>query len=280
MASAPENTAARSPMLLEVVRDSIRVRHYSRRAERAYTYWIARFVRFTGRRHPREVGAPEVEAFLTDLAVNGKVSAPTQTQALSALLFLYREVLGVDLPWLDGLVRAKPSKHVPTVLTPSETSRLLARIEGTYGLMARLLYGSGMRLMECVRLRVKDLDFERREIVVRQGKGGKDRVTMLPASLVVPLQEQLARVRVLFDADRERGLPGVAMPDALERKYPGAALSWAWFWVFPARDVSVDSRTGSRRRHHVLRAESATGDQRGGEIGQYYQAGHSPYAAA
>ena len=153
-----------------------------------------------------------MEAFLTDLAVKGKVSAPTQTQALSALLFLYREVLGIDLPWLDGLVRAKPSKHVPTVLTPSETGRLLARMEGTYGLMARLLYGSGMRLMECVRLRIKDLDFGRREIVVRQGTGAKDRVTMLPASLVVPLQEQLARVRVLFDADRERGLPGVAMP--------------------------------------------------------------------
>ena len=153
-----------------------------------------------------------MEAFLTDLAVKGKVSAPTQTQALSALLFLYRAVLGIDLSWLDGLVRAKPSKHVPTVLTPSETNRLLARLEGTYGLMARLLYCSGMRLMECVRLRIKDLDFERREIVVRQGKGGKDRVTMLPASLVVPLQEPLARVRVLFDADRERGLPGVAMP--------------------------------------------------------------------
>ena len=153
-----------------------------------------------------------MEAFLTDLAVNGKVSAPTQTQALSALLFLYREVLGIDLPWLDGLVRAKPSKYVPTVLTSSETSRLLARMEGTFGLMARLLYGSGMRRMECVRLRIKDLDFGRREIVVRQGTGAKDRVTMLPASLVVPLQEPLARVRVLFDADRERGLPGVAMP--------------------------------------------------------------------
>ena len=157
-------------MLLEVVRDRIRARHYSRRTEKAYTYWIGRLVRSTGRRHPREVGAPEVEAFLTDLAVKGKVSAPTQTQALSALLFLYRAVLGIDLSWLDGLVRAKPSKHVPTVLTPSGTSRLLARMEGTYGLTARLLYGSGMRLMECVRSRIKDLDFERREIVVRQGK--------------------------------------------------------------------------------------------------------------
>lgn len=251
MASVPQNTAPRPPMLLDVVRDRIRAKHYSRRTEQAYTHWIRRFVQFNGRRHPRDAGAPEVEAFLTDLAVNGKVSSATQTQALSALLFLYREVLGVELPWLDGLVRAKPSKHVPTVLSAAETTRLLACLEGTHGLMARLLYGSGMRLMECVRLRVKDVDFERREIVVRHGKGAKDRVTMLPGALVEPLQAHLARARVLFDMDREKQLPGVEMPDALERKYPESGKSWGWFWVFPARDLSVDPRSGIRRRHHV-----------------------------
>ncbi|MBS1188546.1 MAG: integron integrase [Rhodocyclaceae bacterium] len=238
-------------MLLEVVRDRIRAKHYSRRTEQAYVGWVKRFVVSIGRRHPRDVGAPEVEAFLTDLAVNGKVSAATQTQALSAILFLYREVLGMDLPWLEGLVRAKPSRRIPTVLTPAEVSRLLACMDGTYGLMARLLYGTGMRLMECVRLRVKDVDFGRREVLVRDGKGGKDRVTMLPSSLVEPLQAHLARIRILFDLDRERGVEGVHMPDALDRKYPEAGTSWGWFWVFPATGLSTDPRAESQRRHHV-----------------------------
>lgn len=181
-----------------------------------------------------------MERFLTDLAVTHCVSAATQTQALSALLFLYREVLGVELPWLNEVVRAKPSRRVPTVLTVSEASRLLACMEGTHGLMASLIDGTGMRLMECIRLRMKDVDFERREIVIRNGKGGKDRVTMLPARLLGGLQTHLAGTRVLFEMDRLNDLPGVEMPDALERKYPSASTSWSWFWVFPARELPVD----------------------------------------
>ena len=182
-----------APMLLEVVRDHIRAKHYSRRTEQSYTHWIHRYVLFHGNRHPRDMGAAEVEAFLTDLAVNGKVSAATQTQALSALLFLYRNVLAIELPWLDSLVRAKPSKRIPVVLSVTEAHRLLDAMEPRlYALMARLIYGTGMRLMECVRLRVKDLDFDRHEITVRMGKGGKDRMVPLPDSLMAPLKGHLA----------------------------------------------------------------------------------------
>ena len=251
MALILQNPASHSPTLVEVVRDRLRAKHYSLRTEKAYTGWIRRFINFHDRRHPRDMGAPEVERFLTDLAVTHCVSAATQTQALSALLFLYREVLGVELPWLNEVVRAKPSRRVPTVLTVSEASRLLACMEGTHGLMASLIYGTGMRLMECIRLRMKDVDFGRREIVIRNGKGGKDRVTMLPARLVGGLQTHLAGARVLFEMDRLNDLPGVEMPDALERKYPGASTSWSWFWVFPAREPSVDPRSGVRRRHHI-----------------------------
>lgn len=238
-------------MLLEVVRERIQAKHYSRRTEEAYTNWIKKFVFFHHKQHPRDMGAPEVEAFLTDLAVNGKVSASTQTQALSALLFLYRDVLGIDLPWMDGLVRAKPSQRVPMVLSVNEIHRLMANLEGMYSLMARLIYGSGMRLMECVRLRVKDVDFDRLEVTVREGKGRKDRVTMLPQSLVPELQAHLKKVQVLFDTDRKDDIPGVEMPDALSKKYPHADKSWGWFWVFPAPGLSDDPRTGIHRRHHI-----------------------------
>ena len=238
-------------MLLEVVRERIRAKHYSKRTEQSYTGWIKRFVHFYHKRHPRDMGAPEVEAFLTDLAVTGKVSASTQTQALSALLFLYKEVLDMDVPWMGGMVRAKPPKRIPTVLSVNEVHRLMACLDGVYSLMARLIYGTGMRLMECVRLRVKDIDFDRHEIMVREGKGGKDRVTMLPQTLVQPLQEHLQKVRVLFEMDRKNGVPGVEMPDAIGRKYPKADISWGWFWVFPASGLSDDPETGIHRRHHI-----------------------------
>ena len=192
-----------------------------------------------------------MEAFLTDLAVGRKVSASTQNQALAALLFLYKQVLGIELPWLDDVVRAKKPQRLPVVLTVAEMQRLLARLEGSHGLMARMLYGTGMRLMECVRLRVKDVNFERHEIIVRDGKGGKDRVTMLPASLADPLREHLKRVRVLFEQDRADDVPGVYLPDALEKKYPNAGKEWGWFWVFPSRSIAADPRTGVVRRHHA-----------------------------
>ena len=251
MSPSPANSAPHVPMLLEVVRERIQAKHYSRRTEEAYTNWIKKFVFFHHKQHPRDMGAPEVEAFLTDLAVNGKVSASTQTQALSALLFLYREVLGIDLPWMDGLVRAKPSQRIPMVLSVNEVHRLMASLDGVYSLMARLIYGSGMRLMECVRLRVKDVDFDRLEVTVREGKGRKDRVTMLPESLVTELQVHLKKVQVLFDMDRKNDVPGVEMPDALAKKYPNAGNEWGWFWVFPASGLSDDPRTGIHRRHHI-----------------------------
>ena len=238
MSIPPAYSAPHAPMLLEVVRERIRAKHYSRRTEQSYTRWIRRFVNFYHKKHPRDMGAPEVEAFLTDLAVNGRVSAATQTQALSALLFLYKEVLGIDVPWMGGMVRAKASIRIPIVLSVNEVHRLLACLDGVYALMARLIYGSGMRLMECVTLRVKDVDFDRLEVVVRQGKGRKDRVMMLPESLVPELQVHLKKVRVLFDMDRKNDVPGVEMPDALAKKYPNAGKEWGWFWVFPASGLS------------------------------------------
>lgn len=197
------------PRLLDEVRNRIRAKHYSRRTEQSYTHWIKRFILFHGKRHPNDMGAKEVEAFLSSLAVDRNVSASTQRQALAAILFLYKEVLGMDLPWLEGITRAKERVRVPVVLSKAEVSRLLTVLEGVHALMARLMYGSGMRLMECLRLRVKDVDFDRMELTVREGKGGKDRLTMLPASLAQPLGEHLARIRLLYDADRVVGVPGV-----------------------------------------------------------------------
>jgi integron integrase len=242
---------AQPPKLLEQVRDRIRVKHYSIRTETQYVQWVRRFILFHGKKHPRDMGAPEVEAFLTHLAVEGHVAAATQNQALSALLFLYKEVLGVDLPWLNDVTRAKRPQRMPVVLTRDEVHAVLDRMSGVYGLMARLLYGTGMRLMECVRLRVKDVDFGRGEILIRDGKGAKDRVTMLPQSLVSPLLSHLQQRRALFDDDLKASKASVYMPDALARKYPNSPTEWGWQYIFPSGSYSVDPRSGAERRHHL-----------------------------
>jgi len=239
------------PRLLDRVREAIRTRHYSRRTERAYAGWIRRFVLFHGKRHPQEMGEAEVTAFLSHLATRRHVSASTQNQALSALLFLYRVVLGRDLGWLDHLVRAKRPTRVPTVLSRGEVTALLGELDGTARLVASLLYGAGLRLLEGLRLRVKDLDFERNEITVRDGKGRKDRVTLLPAAAREPLRRHLERVRRLHERDLARGLGSVALPDALARKYPTARRELGWQWVFPATSHYQDRATGERRRHHL-----------------------------
>ncbi|MGB9194189.1 MAG: integron integrase [Azonexus sp.] len=239
------------PKLLDQVRDRLRVKHYSIRTETQYLQWIKRFILFHDKRHPREMGAVEVEAFLTHLAIAGRVAAATQNQALSALLFLYREVLNIDLPWLDKVVRAKQPQRLPVVLTRQEVTAILDRMTGVHGLMARLLYGTGMRLMECVRLRVKDVDFERAEIVVRDGKGAKDRITMLPQALIGPLQDHLRWRRQLFEDDKAKGRAVVYLPDALGKKYPTAAVDWPWQYIFPSGSYSIDPRSGEERRHHI-----------------------------
>ncbi len=245
-------TAARTPRtLLEAVRARIRYRHYSYRTEEAYVGWVRRFVAFHDCRHPRELGAAGIEAFLGHLANERNAAASTHNQALSALLFLYGEVLGVELPWLGEIDRPKRPQRLPVVLTRQEVREVLARIDGSAGLMAALLYGTGMRLMECARLRVKDLDLARGEVTVRHGKGGKDRVTMVPRALAEPLRRQLAHARVAWQEDRARGAPGVELPGALAAKYPKAGEAWGWFWVFPAAQASRDPRTGVQRRHHV-----------------------------
>jgi integron integrase len=237
--------------LLDQVRGKIRLKHYSLRTEQAYSDWIRRFIRFHGTRHPREMGAAEVESFLTHLAVEGKVAASTQNQAKSALLFLYKEVLESELPWLDNVEQAKAPKRLPVVLTRAEVQALLTRLDGTHWLLASLLYGAGLRLMECLRLRVKDVDFARKEILIRDGKGFKDRVTMLPVALVEPLRAHLERVRELHRQDLAEGFGAVYLPYALERKYPNAAREWIWQYVFPSAKRAVDPRSGETRRHHV-----------------------------
>ena len=236
------------------MRESIRVRHYSIRTEDTYVQWARRFILFHGKRHPIELGAPEVAAFLTHLAVERGVGASTQNQAKSSLLFLYRVVLGVALPWLDEIVAAKDSRRLPVVLTPSEVRALLHELNGSVGLMSSLLYGTGMRLLEGLRLRVKDVGFERREIIVRDGKGGKDRVTVLPENIVLPLQGQMARAKLRHDRDLVDGLGKVWLPDALATKFPNAPRAWGWQWVFPSATLSMDPRTGIRRRHHMNEA--------------------------
>ncbi|HEX6017006.1 MAG TPA: integron integrase [Burkholderiaceae bacterium] len=252
LSPAPAPPPASPPAkLLPRLRDALRLRHYSIRTEQAYVDWVRRFVVFHGKRHPARLGASEVQAFLTHLAVERSVSSSTQNQAKSALLFLYREVLLVDLPWLDEVVGAKPSRRLPVVLTPSEVRRLLAELSGTMGLVASLLYGTGLRLIEALRLRVKDIEFERREIVVRDGKGAKDRVTVLPENLITALQAQLALVRKLHLRDLAAGHGDVHLPDALEVKYPNAARQWGWQWVFPSTTRSVDPRSGAEHRHHL-----------------------------
>lgn len=249
--SSDSSLSGQSPKLLDRVRDRIRRKGYSKRTEQSYAHWIKRYIFFHGKRHPAEMGKDEVEAFLTSLAVDRNVSASTQNLALSAIIFLYREVLEMPLPWLENVERAKKPARLPTVLTRQEVQSVLARLDGTTGLMLKLLYGTGMRLMECVRLRVKDVDFSMGQITVRDGKGGKDRVTMLPRGLVEPLHLHIGQVKALHQADLATGLGGVWLPDALAVKYPGAAKAWGWQYVFPARGISTDPRSGERRRHHV-----------------------------
>lgn len=239
------------PRLLDQVHDAIRTRHMSLRTEEAYVHWIRRYIMFHRKRHPAEMGPAEITQFLTTLAVERQVSASTQNQALAALLFLYREVLGRDPGWLDGLVRAKRPQRLPVVLTRQEVTALLGALGGVNWMMAMLLYGAGLRLSECLRLRVKDVDFSRNEIVVREGKGNKDRVTMLPASVKEPLAAHLERVRHLHERDLAAGFGRVQLPDALARKYASASREWGWQWVFPASKICRDPRFGQPQRYHI-----------------------------
>lgn len=240
-----------APKLLDRVRFVIRAKHYSLRTEEAYVQWIRRFILFHQKRHPADMGKCEVEAYLTHLAVARKVSASTQNQALAALLFLYKAVLDISLPWLDDVIRAKPSQHLPVVLTVAEVRTLLSQLSGTPWLMLSMLYGTGMRQMELFRLRVKDIDFSRFEILIRDGKGGKDRVTMLPETMAAPLQAHLLQVKHLHESDLVRGGGEVFLPYALARKYPQAGKEWGWQYVFPSSRISCDPRSGIWRRHHA-----------------------------
>ena len=243
-----------SPKLLDQLRAELRLRHYSIRTEEVYVDWSRRFILFHEKRHPKTMGVAEVTAFLTYLAVERQVSSSTQNQAKSALLFLYREILKIQLPWLDEVVAAKVSKRLPVVLTQVETRRLLESTSGTMGLIASLLYGTGMRLLEGLRLRVKDVEFSRREIIVREGKGNKDRVTVLPENLILPLKAHLEKVKALHERDLEAGFGEVYLPNALAVKYPNAPRAWGWQFIFPSPVRSVDPRTGIERRHHVYDA--------------------------
>jgi len=236
---------------LDIVRDELRTRHYSPRTEKAYIGWILRYIRFHGKRHPSGMGRSEVMEFLSHLAVRGRVSPSTQNQALSALLFLYGEVLGRKLDWLDSLVRAKKPKRLPTVLTREEVRAVMARLDGQPWLATMLMYGAGLRLGECLGLRVKDIDFGYRQILVREGKGRRDRVTMLPGAAACRLEHHLEQVRALHQRDLRRGLGSVKLPEALDRKFRNADKLWGWQWVFPARRTFVDSATGKRCRHHL-----------------------------
>lgn len=249
--AAVTERSGKEPRLLDQIRARCRLRHYSIRTERAYVSWARRFILANGRRHPRDMGVVEVEAFLSTLATRDDVAASTQNQALSALLFLYREVLGIELPWMESVVRAKRPQKVPVVLSQDEVARLLAMLDGQPWLMAALLYGAGIRLMECVRLRVQDVDFGRREILVRNGKGGKDRRVPLPQRLHERLREQVDRVGLQHQADLLAGRGEVYLPHALSRKYPNAARELGWQYVFPSPRHSVDPRSGASRRHHL-----------------------------
>ncbi|MGE0496440.1 MAG: integron integrase [Ramlibacter sp.] len=247
----------RATKLLDQLRERCRYLHYSLKTEKAYLYWVRFYIRWCAAqvghmRHPRELTAKDVEAFLTMLATERKVSASTHNQALSALLFLYREVLSVDLPWLDGLQRPQQARRIPSVLTQQEVATLLAHLDGTPNLLARLLYGTGMRLMEGMRLRIKDVDFDRHVVIVRDAKGGKDRVVMMPRSLAPDLHAQLLAARKVWEADRQAQRHGVEVPHALEAKYPRVAQTWGWFWLFPSPVLSIDPRTGVERRHHLF----------------------------
>ena len=250
-ASARGLPPLRAPRLLDQLRERIRYLHYSRSTEDIYVYWCRSFIRFHGLRHPRDMGGPEVEAFLTWLADERQVASATHKQALSALLFLYTKVLELDLPWVAGIERPRVRRRLPVVLSREEVAAVLNLMMGELGLLARLLYGTGMRINEALQLRVKDVDFAHQALIVRAGKGGKDRVLMLPQSLVAPLRDQLAAGRKIWTADTAAGIAGVELPHALERKYPRAGSSWAWFWLFPQAEHSTDPRSGVVRRHHL-----------------------------
>ncbi len=241
----------RPPKLLDRLRAALRIRHYSIRTEESYVAWARRFILFHGKRHPRDMGAPEIAAYLSHLASEQHVSASTQNQALSAILFLYRVVLRVELPDLDGIVRARRPARLPVVLTRGEARRVLDQLDGTTRIAATLLYGSGLRLMECLRLRVRDVDFARRVVLVREGKGRKDRPAILPRSVEATLRRHLKRVKATHGRDLAAGEGRVRLPYALSRKMPGAATDWSWQWVFPATRLSTDPRTGERHRHHL-----------------------------
>jgi integron integrase len=237
--------------LLEVAREKMRTRHFAYRTEQIYLHWIRRYVNFHDRRHPRGLGHEGVEKFLSHLAVEAKVGASTQNQALQALLFLYRQVFDIDLPWLENVTRASRPKRLPVVLTPSEVRSVLAQLEGTTWLVANLLYGSGLRLMESLRLRVKDVGLERCELIVRDAKGGKDRVTVLPWAIRHALTVHLQKLQVRFAQQRAAGAPGVSLPAALARKYPDASTQWGWQYVFPAASYCEDVYSGRPVRHHM-----------------------------
>lgn len=240
-----------SPTLLDLVSSKIRLKHYSIRTEQAYKSWIKRFIIFNQKQHPRQLNAYHIEQFLSYLATHQNVSSSTQNQALSAIIFLYKDVLCMDMPNLENVSRAKKPKRLPVVLTQDEIKQLLAQLDGTVWLIASLLYGSGMRLLECLRLRVKDIELKKHQIIIRDGKGQKDRITMLPKSLAQPLTIHLEKVRQLHCQALENGYGSVYLPFALEQKYPNANSEWAWQYVFPAKNTSVDPRTGIRQRHHI-----------------------------
>jgi integron integrase len=255
MGNMPQNLVGPSPglkpKLLDQVRDVIRRKHFSIRTERTYCDWIRRFILYHGKRHPIEMGETEITQFLTHLARDGQVAASTQNQALSSILFLYRAVLEREVGWLDKVERAKRPVRLPVVLTPDEARRVFINLHGAQRLMAGLLYGSGLRLMECVRLRVKDIDFGYLRITVREGKGGKDRVTMLPVNLAKALERHLDKIRLQHEEDVQSGFGRVYLPNALARKFPSAAQQWDWQYVFPSSRLSIDPRTGQQGRHHI-----------------------------
>jgi integron integrase len=240
-----------SPGLLRVARDRMRVPHLSYQTEKAYLGWMRRFISFHQRRHPRDMGATEVRAYLTHLAVDRKVSASTQNQALQALLFLYKQILEIELPWLNDVVRAQTARRLPVVLTQEEVRSVLSKLDGVYLLIANLLYGSGLRLLEALRLRVKDLNLDQGALIVRDGKGGNDRITVLPQSLLPALRQHLAALHGWYEEERRRNAPGVSLPTALDRKYPNAAVSRGWQYLFPSSALCEDPYGSGTLRHHL-----------------------------
>jgi integron integrase len=266
--------------LLEVAKEKMRTRHFAYRTEQIYLHWIRRYVNFHDRQHPRGLGHEGVEKFLSHLAVDAKVGASTQNQALQALLFLYRQVLDMDLPWLENVTRASRPKRLPVVLTPSEVRAVLAQLEGTTWLVANLLYGSGLRLMESLRLRVKDVVMERCELIVRDAKGGKDRVTVLPGTILHALRLHLQKLHVRFEQQRAANAPGVSLPNALTRKYPNASTQWSWQYVFPADSYCEDVYSGRPVRHHMHEKGNPARGTGGGAQRRHIAAGELPHVSA